>query len=148
MLLMLLKLKGYDDDLGKISTNTGAISTNSGQISTNTGAISTNTGNISTNEGNISSNSSKLNNMDIDVKKDIYKKTFNINNFETTSSYKLIFETHIIFKFSETGVTKIKANYEYLNFDNSRHTHIYLFKNDNITFNETHVDHNSNIVND
>ena len=32
---ILLKLKKYDDDLGKISTNTGAISTNSGQISTN-----------------------------------------------------------------------------------------------------------------
>ena len=159
---ILLKLKGYDNDLGKISTNTGAISTNSGQISTNKGAISTNSGQISTNtgailtnsgqistnEGNISSNSSKLNNMDIDVKKDIYKKTFNINNFKTTSNYKLIFETHINFKLSKTGVIKIKATYEYLNLNNTRHTHVYLFKNNNISFNETHVDHNSNIVND
>ena len=36
--------------------------------------ISTNTSKITTNEGNISSNLLKLNNMDIDVKKDIYKK--------------------------------------------------------------------------
>ena len=45
-------------------------------------------------------------------------------------------------------VIKIKANYEYLNLNNIRHTHIYLFKNNNISFNETHVDHYSNIVND
>ena len=148
---ILLKLKGYDKksgDLSKIGDNENNISSNSGQISTNEGKILSNSGRISTNEGNISSNSSKFNNMDIDVKKDIYKKTFNINNFETTSSYKLIFETHINFKLSKTGVIKIKANYEYLNLDNIRHTHIYLFKNDNIAFNETHVDHYSNIVND
>ena len=148
---ILLKLKGYDEklsDLGKIQDNENNISSNLGIINTNEGNISSNLGKINTNEGNISSNSSKLNNMDIDVKKDIYKKTFNINNFETTSSYKLIFETLINFKLSKTGVIKIKANYEYLNFDNIRHTHIYLFKNNNMTFNETHVDHNSNIVND
>ena len=162
---ILLKLKGYDDklsnlgkidtnesnissNLGKINTNEGDISSNLGKINTNEGDISSNLGKISTNEGNISSNSSKLNYMDIDVKKDIYKKTFNINNFETTSNYELIFETHINFKLSKTGVIKIKATYEYLNLDNIRHTHIYLFKNNNISFNETHIDHYSNIVND
>ena len=134
---ILLKLKGYDDKLSDLS-----------KIGNNESNISSNLGKINTNEGNISSNLSKLNNMDIDVKKDIYKKTFNINNFETTSTYKLIFETHINFKLSKTGVIKIKANYEYLNLDNIRHTHIYLFKNNDIAFNETHVDHNSNIVND
>ena len=131
---ILLKLKEYDDDLGKIDTNENNISSNLGRISTN--------------EGNISSNSSKLNNMDIDVKKDIYKKIFNINNFETTSSYKLIFETHLDFKFTKTGVIKIKANYEYLQLNNSRHTHVYLFKNNNTSFNEKHINHYSNIVND
>ena len=55
---------------------------------------------------------------------------------------------HINFKLSKTGVIKIKATYEYLNLNNNRHTHVYLFKNNNISFNETHVDHNSNIVND
>ena len=53
--------------------------------------ISTNTSKITTNEGNISSNLLKLNNMDIDVKKDIYKKTVIIDNMETTSNFKPIF---------------------------------------------------------
>ena len=98
---ILLKLKGYDEklsDLGKIQDNENNISSNLGIINTNEGNISSNLGKINTNEGNISSILSKLNNMDIDVKKYIYKKTFNINN--------------------------------------------------NMTFNETHVDHNSDIVND
>ena len=43
---VLLKLKGYDDDLGKIEDN----------------------------ENNISSNLSNLSNMEIDIEKDIYKK--------------------------------------------------------------------------
>ena len=105
---ILLKLKEYDDDLskistntgaistnsGNISTNTGAISTNSGQISTNTGAISTNTGKISTNEGNISSNLSKINNIENNMKisNDIYNETFVIPNISTYSRDKLIFE--------------------------------------------------------
>ena len=131
---ILLKLKGYDDDLGKIDTNENNISSNLGRISTN--------------EGNISSNSSKLNKMDIDIKKDIYKKIFNTNNFEITTNYKLIFETRIDFKFTKTGIIKIKANYEYLQLNNSRLTHVYLFKNNNTSFNEKHVNHYSNIVND
>ena len=61
------------------------------------------------------------------LKKIFIKKTFNINNFETTSNYKLIFETHINLNSTKTGVIKIKANYEYLNLNNTRHTHIYLF---------------------
>ena len=76
---ILLKLKGYDEKLGKLSkigdnennistnlgqinTNTSAISTNSGQINTNTSAISTNSGQISTNTSAISTNSGQINN--------------------------------------------------------------------------------------
>ena len=134
---ILLKLKGYDEKLSDL-----------GKIEDNENNISSNLGIIDTNKSDISSNTEKLNNMNINVKKDIYKKTFNIINFEITSNYKLIFETHINLNSTKTGVIKIKANYEYLNLDNIRHTHIYLFKNNNITFNETHIDHNSNIVND
>ena len=134
---ILLKLKGYDDKLGNLE-----------KIDDNKDDISSNLGKISTNKKNISSNLSKLNNMDIDVKKDIDKKTFNINNFETTSSYKLIFEINIKFKFTKTGVIKIKGNYEYsYSHHNDRYTHVYLFKSNDIAFNETHVNHNSNIVN-
>ena len=80
---ILLKLKGYDEKLSDF-----------GKIEDNENNISSNLGIIYTNKSDISSNTEKLNNMDINVKKDIYKKTFNINNFETTSNYKLIFETH------------------------------------------------------
>ena len=74
---ILLKLKEYDERLGKlskigdnennistnsgqISTNTSAISTNSGQINTNTSVISTNSGQISTNTSAISTNSGQI----------------------------------------------------------------------------------------
>ena len=162
---ILLKLKGYDDKLGdlekiennetnissnleKINTNTRSISDNSGLISTNTGSISDNLGKIDTNTSSISDNSLKLNNMDIDIKKDIYTKIFNIDNFETTSNSKLILEKRINFKFTKTGVIKIKANYEYLQLNNSRGTHIYLFKNNNKTMHEKHVLYYSKIVKD
>ena len=54
---ILLKLKEYDNDLGKIDTNENNISSNSGLINTNTGTISTNSGLISVNTGDISTNS-------------------------------------------------------------------------------------------
>ena len=60
---ILLKLKGYDEKLSDLS-----------KIGNNESNISSNSGRISTNEGNISSNLLNLNNMDIVVKKDIYKK--------------------------------------------------------------------------
>ena len=137
-----------DDLIGVDKNIKKDISSNTLKIDNDKNDILTNSGQINTNEGDISSNSSKLNNMDIGVKKDIYKKIFNINNFETTSNYKLIFEKRIDFKFTKTGVIKIKANYEYLQLNNSRHTHIYLFKNNNTSFNEKHINHYSNIVND
>ena len=140
--------KKIDDLIGVDKNIKKDISSNTLKIDNNKNDILTNSGQINTNEGNISSNSSKLNNMDIDVEKDIYTKIFNINNFETTSGYKLIFETRIDFKFTKTGVIKIKANYEYLQLNNSRHVHVYLFKNNNTAFKEKHINHYSNIVND
>ena len=53
---ILLKLKGYDDDLSKISDNENNISSNLGKINNNSSTISTNFKQITTNAGNISSN--------------------------------------------------------------------------------------------
>ena len=53
---ILLKLKGYDNNLGKIDTNTGNISSNLGKINNNSSTISTNFKQITRNTGNISSN--------------------------------------------------------------------------------------------
>ena len=53
---ILLKLKGYDDDLSKINTNEGNISSNLGKINNNSSIISTNFKQITRNTGDISSN--------------------------------------------------------------------------------------------
>ena len=53
---ILLKLKEYDNNLGKIDTNTGNISSNSGQINNNSSIISSNFKQITTNAGSISNN--------------------------------------------------------------------------------------------
>ena len=53
---ILLKLKGYDDDLSKINTNEENISSNLGKINNNSSTISTNFKQITTNAGSISSN--------------------------------------------------------------------------------------------
>ena len=64
---ILLKLKGYDNNLGKIDTNENNISSNSGQINNNSSIISsnfkqvtTNAGSISTNKGLIETNTSNI----------------------------------------------------------------------------------------
>ena len=57
---ILLKLKGYDDDLGKIDTNENNISSNLSKIEYNERNISTNLSNIEDNETNISSNLEKI----------------------------------------------------------------------------------------
>ena len=57
---ILLKLKGYDNDLSKIDTNENNISSNLGKIADNENNISSNLGKIGDNENNISSNLSKI----------------------------------------------------------------------------------------
>ena len=64
---ILLKLKGYDDDLSKINDNGNNISSNLGKINNNSSTISTNfkqmiknTGNISSNKGLIETNTKSI----------------------------------------------------------------------------------------
>ena len=132
---ILLKLKGYDDKLSDLS-----------KIGNNESNISSNLEKIDDNKDNIASNLSKLNNMNIYVKKDIYKKTFIINNFKTTSNHKPVFNININFKFTKRGNIKIHANYNYSYADNNKYSHIFYFFNNTVRFNEIHIDHNSNIV--
>ena len=58
---ILLKLKGYDNDLSKIDDNENNISSNLGKINNNSSTISTNFKQIIKNTGNISSNLGKIN---------------------------------------------------------------------------------------
>ena len=85
---ILLKLKGYDDDLSKIDTNKGNISTNLSKIENNETNISTNLSKIEYNETNISTNLEKIDDnlekisdiKSILPKSEIFKKTYSIKN--------------------------------------------------------------------
>ena len=161
---ILLKLKEYDNDLGKISvnegdissnselistnegnisdnsglisTNTGSISTNLNLINTNTGSISTNSGLISTNKSYIASNLSKINNIENDIKisNGIYNETFVILNSITYSRSKIIFEKIINLNFTKNGIIKINTNYNYIYDLNYNFKHIYYFYNNDKVF--------------
>ena len=163
---ILLKPKGYDDDLGKMNTNSGSISTNSGLISTNTSSIASNSGLISTNTSGISSNSglistntsgiesnlSKINNIENDIKisNDIYNETFVISNMSTSSRSKNIFEKIINLNFTTNGIIKINASYNYRYDEKYNFKHIYYFFNDNKVFRKMSFDNNriSDVVKD
>ena len=86
---ILLKLKGYDDDLEKINDNSNNISSNSSQISTNTDNISTNLGKINTNKSDIDEINLNLNNIDFNSGNKFSIENFFIYNIEIENSYKL-----------------------------------------------------------
>ena len=163
---ILLKLKGYDDNLGKIDTNENNISSNSGLISTNTNDISSNSGLISTNEGNISSNSeqisantgnissnlSKLNNIEnnLILVDDIYNETFHISRFSVTSKDKRIFYRQLYSNFTTNGIIKINAKYNYVYDENYTLQHVYRFYNNKRQFKKIELQHDrsSKVIND
>ena len=96
---ILLKLKGYDNNLGKIDTNTGNISSNSGQINDNSsiissnfkqitanaGSISNNLEQISTNTSAISTNSGQINNNTSSISTNLGKINTNTSAISTNS---------------------------------------------------------------
>ena len=101
---ILLKLKGYDDKLGKLSKindNASSISTNSEQISTNTESISTNSEFISNNLENIN---------------DIDKIKSNLNNIKNDlSDFKINYSIQNLFIYN----IDVEKNYT-LNKDNPK----------------------------
>ena len=161
---ILLKLKGYDDDLSKldinknnissnlskINDNASSISINLGQISTNTSSISSNLEKINTNKNNISSNlgktntnvadisdnSGKINTIENDMKitKDIYNETFVMPNKSSSAKYMLIFSKIINSKFITNGIIKINANYNYIYDTKYNFKHTYRFYNNGKQF--------------
>ena len=131
---ILLKLKGYDDDLSKIGDNENNISTNSEQINTNTGDISDNLEKINNIENNLI------------VFDNIYNKTFTIGNFTSISNTIIFFYETINFNFTTNGIIKIDAKYNY--FENYNLTHIYEFYKNKKIFKEIKLDDISDIVND
>ena len=135
---ILLKLKEYDNNLGKIDTIGGNISSNSEQISKNT--------------GNISSNLSKLNNIEnnLILVDDIYNETFPISRFSVTYKDNRIFYRQLYLNFTTNGIIKINAKYNYIYDENYTLKHVYRFFNNRIQFKKIELDHDrsSNVIND
>ena len=105
---ILLKLKGYDEKLDDLSK-------------------------IENNENNISSNLKEINNiendMNIEIRKDIYKKTFVILNMSTNYNSKNIVDIYSISNLTTDGITKINANYNYCYDKTNNFSHVYKFYN-------------------
>ena len=147
---ILLKLKGYDNDLSKIDTNEGNISTNLTKINNNENSISNNLGKID----NIS---------EFILKSDKdFEKTYNIEpqtfKFDKDNHFFSILEKEIEHDFIKNSLLFVKNNiyYKYDNLSDDYHRcqheyniyddennliHKYLFNKD------TYYDENSNILN-
>ena len=149
---ILLKLKEYDNNLGKIDTNENNISSNSGLISTNEENISDNSGKIGTNTSNISSNLSKLNNIEnkLILVDDIYNEIFPISRFSVTSKDNRIFYRQLYSNFTTNGIIKINAKYNYVYDENYTLRHVYRFFNNRIQFKKIILEHDrsSKVIND
>ena len=126
---ILLKLKGYDDDLSKIDTNEGNISTNLSKIEDNETNISTNLSKIEDNETNISTNLEKIDDnlekindiKSLLPKSEIFKKTYSIKNqsfrFTRNIIYFKLLEIEIENNFNKDGKLEFD-NYIYYRYDN------------------------------
>ena len=131
---ILLKLKGYDNDLGKIENNENNISSNLSKINNNENNISSNLGKIENNENNISSNLEKIDDNlekinDIKFllpKSKIFKKTYSIINqsfrFTRNIVYFKLSEIEIENNFNKDGKLEFD-NYIYYRYDNLRGDH-------------------------
>ena len=149
---ILLKLKEYDNNLGKIDTNGNNISSNSGLISTNEENISDNSGKIGTNTSNISSNLSKLNNIEnkLILVDDIYNEIFPISRFSVTSKDNRIFYRQLYSNFTTNVIIKINAKYNYVYDENYTLRHVYRFFNNRIQFKKIILEHDrsSKVIDD
>ena len=110
---ILLKLKGYDDDLEKIDTNENNISTNLSKIEDN--------------ETNISTNLEKINDIkSILPKSEIFKKTYSIKNqsfrFTRNIVYFKLLEIEIENNFNKDGKLEFD-NYIYYRYNNLQLDH-------------------------
>ena len=110
---ILLKLKGYDDDLEKINNNENNISSNLSKINNN--------------ETNISSNLEKINDIKtILPKSEIFKKTYDITNqsFQFTRNivYFKLLEIEIENNFNKDGKLEFD-NYVYYKYDKLQRDH-------------------------
>ena len=136
---ILLKLKGYDNDLEKIDTNENNISSNLSKIQNNENNISTNLEKINDNDINISDNLEKINNIKSSLPTlEIFKKTYNIKNqsfrFTRNIVYFKLLEIEIENNFNKDGRLEfdnyIYYKYKNLQLDHHRLQHEYRILDD------------------
>ena len=138
---ILLKLKGYDkklERLSKIDTNKNNISSNLSKIGGNENNISSNISKIGDNENNISSNLTKIDNftqyiLQFEEKYIIEKQIFRFNK---DKHFYTIFEKEIEYDFTKNSLLFVKNNmyYKYDNLSNDyfRLQHEYhIYDNEN-----------------
>ena len=129
---ILLKLKGYDDDLEKIDTNENNISSNLSKIEDNETNISTNLSNIEDNLEKIDDIKSSL------PTSEIFKKTYSIKNqsfrFTRNIVYFKLLEIEIENNFNKDGKLEfdnyIYYKYKNLQLDHHRLQHEYRILDD------------------
>ena len=123
---ILLKLKGYDDDLEKIDTNTGSISTNLEKINDNENSISNNLKNID-NVTKFISKSEKYFEKKYSIQKQVFK-------FNKENNFFTIFEEEIEYDFIKNTLLFVQNNtyynYEDLSDDHHRAQHEYNIYDD------------------
>ena len=124
---ILLKLKGYDNDLEKIDTNENNISSNLSKISNNETNISSNLEKIENNETNISTNLEKIDDIKSSLpKSEIFKKTYSIKNqsfrFTRNIVYFKLLGIEIENSFNKDGRLEFD-NYVYYKYDNLQKDH-------------------------
>ena len=140
---ILLKLKEYDDNLGKIGDNENNISSNLSKIEDNENNISSNLSKIEDNENNISSNLKQIdtnkNNISTNLEKidnftqyilqsgkdfeEKYTIEKQIFKFNKNKHFYTLFEKEIEFDFTKNSLLFIKNNmyYKYENLSNDYH---------------------------
>ena len=136
---ILLKLKGYDNDLSKIDDNSNNISSNLGKTNNNTNHITNNLKKLD-NVTNFISKSEKYFEMKYPIKKQVFK--FNKENnfftiFEQEIEYDFIKNTllfvqnNIYYKYEDLSDDHHRAQHEYNIYDNENNLiHKYLFNKD------------------
>ena len=107
---------------------------------------------IDINANNITSNLEKINTIENNIssvirKNTIFDKIYTIQNFSKSRNNYEIFKINLNNRFTDEGILKINAKYNYIN-NIGKYSNVYKFYNNNIEFKEIEIDHRENTIND
>ena len=110
---ILLKLKGYDDDIEKIDTNEGNISSNLGKIETNTSSISSNLGKINNIENDLVDFTTHYSIENIYTHNITLEKEFTLNSSSNPEQHIFTYDIEDDFKIDSYLEVNINILYDY-----------------------------------